>query len=281
MRKKTIKKVCEITGVGIHSGQNVNLTLCPSDAGYIEFIRTDLENTVIKIDPRKIETNFSTTLRDKDQTIQTIEHLLAVLYVLGIDSLSIKLNGNEIPILDGSAEPFVRLIQEGGTRELSEEKKKITVLKSFHIQEEDGDASIAVEPAADCHISYIIEYDHPVLKRQEIDLSINSDVFIKEIAPARTFGFLKDVPAIRSQGFALGGSLENALVLDEKEVINGPLRFPDEFVRHKVLDFLGDLSLLGCSVTGHFKAYKAGHFLHHKLVLFILDHPEYWSLDYS
>ncbi len=281
MKKKTIKKVCEIAGVGVHSGQNVNLALCPSDAGYIEFIRTDLENTVIKIDPRKIETNYSTTLKDKNLTIQTIEHLLAVLYALDIDSLSIKLNGSEIPILDGSAEPFVRLIQDGGTRELSEEKKKITVLKSFHIQEEDGDASIDVDPASDCFISYIIEYDHPVLKRQDIDLSINSDVFIKEIAPARTFGFLKDVPAIRSQGFALGGSLENALVLDEKEVINGPLRFPDEFVRHKVLDFLGDLSLLGCSVTGHFKAYKAGHFLHHKLVLFILDHPEYWSLDYS
>jgi UDP-3-O-[3-hydroxymyristoyl] N-acetylglucosamine deacetylase len=279
MRKKTLKKVCEITGVGIHSGQNVNLALCPSDAGYIEFIRTDLENIVIKLDPRKIETNFSTTLRDKDQTIQTIEHLLAVLYVLGIDSLSIKLNGNEIPILDGSAEPFVRLIQDGGTRELSEEKKKITILKSFCVQE--GDASIAVEPAADYRITYVIEYNRPLLKRQDIDLSINTDVFIKEIAPARTFGFLKDVPAIRSQGFALGGSLENAIVLDEKEVINGPLRFPDEFVRHKVLDFLGDLSLLGCSLTGHFKAYKAGHFLHHKLVLFLLDNPEYWSLDYS
>ncbi len=277
MRKKTLKKVKEITGVGVHSGQKVNLTLYPSDAGYIEFIRTDLGTAAIKIDPRRIETKFSTALRDKDQTIQTLEHLLAVLYVFGIDSLTIKLDGIEIPILDGSAEPFVRLIQDGGTRELSEEKKKITILKSFCVQE--GDASIVVEPAADCHITYIIEYDHPVLKRQDIDLSINKDVFIKEIAPARTFGFLKDVPAIRSQGFALGGSLENAIVLDEKEVINGPLRFPDEFVRHKVLDFLGDLSLLGYSVTGHFKACKAGHFLHHKLVLFILDHPEYWSLS--
>ena len=281
MKKKTIKRVCEIAGVGVHSGQNVNLALCPSDAGYIEFIRTDLDNAVIKIDPRKIEANYSTTLRDKNLTIQTIEHLLAVLYVLGIDSLSIKLNGSEIPILDGSAEPFVRLIQDVGTRELSKEKQKISVLKSFHIQEEDGDASISVEPADDYFISYIIEYDHPLLKRQDIDLSINSNVFIKEIAPARTFGFLKDVPAIRSQGLALGGSLENALILDEENVINGPLRFPDEFVRHKVLDFIGDFSLLGYSVTGHFKAYKAGHFLHHKLVLFLLDNPDYWSLDYS
>lgn len=279
MRKKTLKKVKEITGVGVHSGQKINLTLRPSDAGYIEFIRTDLKNSAIKIDPRRIEAKFSTALKDKDKTIQTPEHLLAVLYVFGIDSLSIELDGKEIPILDGSAEPFVRLIQDGGTRELSEKKKKSKILQPFRVQA--GDASIAVEPADDCRITYIIEYDHPVLRRQEIDLSISTDVFIKEIAPARTFGFLKDVPAMRSQGLALGGSLENAIVLDEHKVINGPLRFPDEFVRHKVLDFLGDLSLLGCSVSGHFKAYKAGHFLHHKLVLFLLDNPEYWSLNYS
>jgi UDP-3-O-[3-hydroxymyristoyl] N-acetylglucosamine deacetylase len=279
MRKKTLKKVKEITGVGVHSGQKINLTLRPSDAGYIEFIRTDLKNSAIKIDPRRIEAKFSTALKDKDKTIQTPEHLLAVLYVFGIDSLSIELDGKEIPILDGSAEPFVRLIQDGGTRELSEKKKKSKILQPFRVQA--GDASITVEPADDCRITYIIEYDHPVLRRQEIDLSISTDVFIKEIAPARTFGFLKDVPAMRSQGLALGGSLENAIVLDEHKVINGPLRFPDEFVRHKVLDFLGDLSLLGCSVSGHFKAYKAGHFLHHKLVLFLLDNPEYWSLNYS
>jgi len=277
MRKKTLKKVKEITGVGIHSGQKINLILRPSDAGYIEFIRTDLKNSAIKIDPRRIEAKFSTALKNKDKTIQTPEHLLAVLYVFGIDSLSIELDGKEIPILDGSAKPFVRLIQDGGTRELSEKKKKSKILQPFRVQA--GDASIAVEPADDCRITYIIEYDHPVLRRQEIDLSISTDVFIKEIAPARTFGFLKDVPAMRSQGLALGGSLENAIVLDEHKVINGPLRFPDEFVRHKVLDFLGDLSLLGCSVSGHFKAYKAGHFLHHKLVLFLLDNPEYWSLN--
>jgi len=277
MRKRTLKKVKEITGVGVHSGQKINLTLRPSDAGYIEFIRTDLENFAIKINPRRIEAKFSSALKDKDQTIQTLEHLLAVLFVFGIDSLSLELDGNEIPILDGSAEPFVRLIQDGGMRELSEEKKTIKIIKPFRVQA--GDASIAVKPSADCRVTYIIEYDHPALRRQDIDLSINTDVFIKEIAPARTFGFLKDVPAMRSQGLALGGSLENAIVLDEHGVINGPLRFPDEFVRHKVLDFLGDLSLLGCSVTGHFKAHKAGHFLHHKLVLFLLDNPEYWSLN--
>jgi len=279
MKKKTLKKVKEITGVGVHSGQKINLTLRPSDAGYIEFIRTDLKNTVIKIDPRRIEAKYSTALKDKDQTIQTLEHLLAVLYVFGINSLSVELDGREIPILDGSAEPFVRLVQDGGIRELSEKKKRGKILKPFCVQA--GDAFIAGKPADDCRITYIIEYDHPALRRQEIDLSINTDVFIKEIAPARTFGFLRDVPAMKSQGLALGGSLENAIVLDEHKVINGPLRFPDEFVRHKVLDFLGDLSLLGCSVTGHFKAFKAGHFLHHKLVLFLLDNPEYWSLNDS
>ncbi len=279
MRKKTIKKVKEITGVGVHSGQKINLILRPSDAGYIEFIRTDLKNVGIKIDPRRIEANFSTALKVKNHKIQTLEHLLAVLYVFGIDSLRVELDGNEIPILDGSAEPFVSLIQAGGTRELTEKKKKITILKPFEVQV--GGASIAVEPAIGCRIAYIIEYDHPALKRQDIDLSIDTDVFIKEIAPARTYGFLKDVSVMRSQGLSLGGSLENVIVLDDLKVINGPLRFPDEFVRHKVLDFLGDLSLLGCSINGHFRAYKAGHFLHHKLVLYLLDHPEYYSLNYS
>ncbi len=279
MRKRTLKKVKEITGVGVHSGEKINLTLRPSEKGYIEFIRTDLEDLAIKIDPRTIEAKFSTAVKDKIHSIQTIEHLLAVLFVFGIDSLKVELDGNEIPILDGSAEPFVRLVQDGGNRELFEKKKNITVLKPFSVQAEG--ASIVVEPAVDFHITYVIEYDHPVLRRQEIDLSINTDVFIKEISPARTFGFLKDVPAMRSLGLALGGSLENAIVLDEQKVINGPLRFPDEFVRHKVLDFLGDLSLLGSSITGHFRAYKAGHSLHHKLVLFLLDHPEYWSLNYS
>ena len=279
MKKRTLKKVKKITGVGVHSGKNINLTLRPSEAGSIEFVRTDLEHAKIKIDPRKIEAKFSSILKDKGRTIQTFEHLMAVLYVFGIDSLSIELDGPEIPILDGSAEPFIRLVQDGGYRELSEDQRKITVIKPFQVQE--GSAFIAVEPAADCRVNYTIEYDHPALKRQDIDLSINPAVFIKEIAPARTFGFLKDVPSMRSQGLALGGSLENAIILDEHGVINGPLRFPDEFVRHKVLDFLGDLSLFGCFVTGHFKAYKAGHFLHHKLVVFLLDNPEYWSLNYS
>ncbi|MFC2166502.1 UDP-3-O-acyl-N-acetylglucosamine deacetylase [Acidobacteriota bacterium] len=279
MRKRTLEKVKEITGVGVHSGQNINLTLRPSDAGSIIFIRTDLENAAIKIDPRRIEAKYSSVLKDKGREIQTFEHLMAALYMLGIDSLSVELDGNEIPILDGSAEPFIRLIQDGGSRELSEDKKKLMIIKPFQIQE--GSAFIVVEPDDDCRINYIIEYDHPVLKRQDIDLTIDRDVFIKEIAPARTFGFLKDVPSMRSQGLALGGSLENAIILDEHGIINGPLRFPDEFVRHKVLDFLGDLSLLGYSITGHFKAYKSGHFLHHKLVVFLLDHPEYCSLNYA
>ena len=279
MRKKTLNKVKNITGVGVHSGQIINLTLRPSEKGYLEFIRSDRKNKSMRMDPRQIEAKSSTAIKAKDQTIQTLEHLLAVLYVFGIDSLSIELDGDEIPILDGSAEPFVKLVQDGGIRELSEKKKTLLILKPFHVQAKD--ASIAVEPAADCRISYTIEYDHPDLRRQDIDLSVNKDIFIKDIAPARTFGFLKDVPVMRSQGLALGGSLENAIVLDEQGVINGPLRFPDECVRHKVLDFLGDLSLLGYSVNGYFKAHKAGHFLHHKLVFFLLDHPEYWSLNYS
>lgn len=277
MKGRTLKESRDISGVGVHTGQKVNVSLQPSETGYIEFIRTDLKDEAFKLDPKKIEAKYSTALKDKGQTVQTLEHLLAVLYMFDISSLYVRLDGEEIPILDGSAAPLVKIIQETGTRELSIERKRIKITKSFRIQKEE--AYIDVEPSDDCRIGYTIEYDHPLIRRQSIDLSLNKDVFIKEIAPARTFGFLKDVPLMRSQGLALGGSLENALVLDEKGLINGPLRFQDEFVRHKVLDLLGDLSLLGCSVAGSFRAFKAGHMLHHKLVLFILEHPEYWSLN--
>ena len=138
---------------------------------------------------------------------------------------------------------------------------------------------ISVVPDSDFKITYLIEYDHPAIESQELSLSINKENFIKQIAPARTFGFLKDVPALRAQGLTLGGSLENAIVLDEKNIINGPLRFPDEFVRHKILDFIGDLFLLNSSIIGHFKAHKAGHSLHLKAVHFILDNPEYWTYE--
>ena len=272
---KTLEREVFLSGVGVHSGQITQLKLKPSDTGRVEFIRTDLENRTFTLDPRKIEANYSTAFKDSEWKIQTLEHLMAVLAVFGIDSLIVELDGDEIPIMDGSAKPIVEALLGGGIRELPGDKEGARIIKSFCIQ--DGDASVSVAPDPDFRITCIIEFEHPAIGRQEISLLINQDSFIEHIAPARTFGFLKDVPALRSKGLAMGGSLENAVVLDDKGVINGPLRFPDEFVRHKVLDFIGDLSLFNSRITGHFEVCRAGHRLHHQLVLFLLDHPEYWT----
>ncbi len=277
IQKGTIKKEVLFSGIGVHSGKQVELWLKPSSSGEIIFRRIDLDNSEFHLDPKKIEAKNCSILVTKKGRIQTLEHFMAVLFMLGVDSLILELNGEEIPIVDGSAFPFVEAILKAGIKPLQEKKKSIKILKPFIIQEED--ALISVVPDSDFRITYLIEYDHPAIESQELSLSINKENFIKQIAPARTFGFLKDVPALRAQGLALGGSLENAIVLDERSIINGPLRFPDEFVRHKILDFIGDLFLLNSSIIGHFKAHRAGHSLHLKAVHFILDNPEYWTYE--
>jgi UDP-3-O-[3-hydroxymyristoyl] N-acetylglucosamine deacetylase len=195
----------------------------------------------------------------------------------GINTLIVELNGSEIPAMDGSASPFVREIHRAGIRQLPDMQKSIKILQPFVIQEKE--ASVSFHPDQAFKISYSIEYDHPLIRSQELGLTVNKENFITEIAPARTFGFLKDVPALRAQGLTLGGSLDNAVVLDEIGVISGPLRFPDEFVRHKILDLIGDLSLLAFPLVGHCKAEKAGHYLHLKAVRFLLDNPEYWTFE--
>jgi len=273
--KNTIQKEIHLSGVGIHSGKNVDLLLRPSSSGEIIFRRTDLDNLELALDPKKIETKSSTYLVSEECKIQTLEHLLAVLYMSGIDSLIIEINGDEIPIMDGSASPFAQAILNAGVMSLPERKKSIKITKPFSLDEKD--AAFSFSPDSDFKITYSIEYDHPAIQRQELCLSLNLENFIKEIAPARTFGFLKDVPALRAQGLAAGGSLDNAVVLDEKSVINGPLRYPDEFVRHKILDLIGDLSLMGLPLFGHFKAQRAGHSLHLKAIHFLLDNPEFWT----
>jgi UDP-3-O-[3-hydroxymyristoyl] N-acetylglucosamine deacetylase len=275
LEKNTIQKEIHLSGVGIHSGKNVDLLLRPSTSAGIIFRRTDLGNLDLALDPRKIKTKNSTYLVSGECKIQTLEHLLAVLYMFGIDSLIVEINGDEIPATDGSASPFVQAILKAGIISLPEIKKSIKITKPFSLVEED--AIFSFSPDSDFRITYSIEYDHPLIQRQELCLSLNLENFVKEIAPARTFGFLKDVPALRAQGLAIGGSLDNAVVLDEKSVISGPLRYPDEFVRHKILDLVGDLSLMGSPLIGHFKAQRAGHGLHLKAVHFLLDNPEFWT----
>jgi UDP-3-O-[3-hydroxymyristoyl] N-acetylglucosamine deacetylase len=275
IEKNTIKKEIHLSGIGIHSGKKVNLLLRPSSSGGIIFRRTDLDNLELALDPEKIETKSSTYLLSEECKIQTLEHLLAALYMFGLDSLIIEIDGDEIPIMDGSAAPFAQAILEAGMMSLPAKKKSIRVIKPFSLEEKDAVFSFA--PDSDFKITYSIEYDHPAIQRQELSLSLNLENFVKEIAPARTFGFLKDVPALRAQGLAAGGSLDNAVVLDEKSVISGPLRYPDEFVRHKILDLVGDLSLLESPLIGHFKAQRAGHSLHLKAIHFLLDNPEFWT----
>ena len=271
----TTQKDVYFSGIGVHSGKQVCIRLWPSTVGQIVFRRTDLKDSEIPLDWRRIEANHHTSLVFEGSKTRTLEHLLAVLFVFGIDSLVVEMDGEEVPILDGSALPLVDLLLEAGIRELPEEKKAIKIVKPFTIG--DTQASVSWVPDTHFKITYCIEFDHPAIQKQELSLEIEVNSFNNEIAPARTFGFLKDVKALWDKGLALGGSLENALVLDEQRVINGPLRFPDEFVRHKILDFVGDLALLGHPLTGHFKALKAGHNLHLRAVRFLLENQEYWT----
>lgn len=271
--KSTLRKEIQLSGIGIHTGKNVELRLKPSSSGKIIFRRTDLGGLEVNLDPRSVKAKNSTYMEAKGCKIQTFEHLLAVLYVFGIDSLVIEMDNDEVPIMDGSAAPFAEAVLEAGIRNLPGRKEFIRILKPYSFEE--GDASLSFYPDSDFKITYCIEYDHPLIQKQELSLDVNLESFVSEIAPSRTFGFLKDVPALRAQDLALGGSLDNAVVLDEKGMLSGTLRFPDEFVRHKILDLIGDLSLMGSPLIGRFEARKAGHELHLKAVRFLLDSPEY------
>jgi UDP-3-O-[3-hydroxymyristoyl] N-acetylglucosamine deacetylase len=237
----------------------------------------DLGGVEVEADPRKIESPHCTALVFASGRILTAEHLLAVLYILGLDSVVVELDGGEVPILDGSAAHLAQAILEAGSTALPEPARAVRILES-HTVEEKG-ASLSFSPDSGFRVSYAIDFSHPLIGRQEVSFSLTRKLFVEEIAPARTFGFLKDVPALRKLGLALGGSLDNAVVLDEERVINGPLRFEDEFVRHKVLDLIGDLALFGHPFFGHFRAERAGHQLHHQAVLYLLEHPDFWAFE--
>lgn len=278
MNKRTINKALFFRGIGIHSGKVVDLTLRPSDSGEIIFRRTGADGPGLVLDPRATGARNCSYLESEHGRVETVEHLLAALSAFGVDSLIVETNGPEIPILDGSALPFADAIAGVGTRPAGTGGKVIKVIKvvaPFTVEE--GGASIEAVPDPGLRISYVIEFDHPAIGSQSADIRVTTESFRSEIAPARTFGFLKDVPELRRRGLTLGGSFANALLLDDEKLVNGPLRFPDEFVRHKVLDLVGDLYLLGVPVRGHFKARKAGHALHIKAVRYLLDHPECWE----
>jgi len=267
-------------GVGLHSGKTVNLTLRPAaaDAG-ITFVRTDLPEP-LAIPARAehvVDTALATTLGKDGVRIGTVEHLLAALSGLGVDNARIELDGPEVPIMDGSAAPFAYLVKSAGIRVLDAPKSFLVVRRPVSVVEGDKEATLA--PSDRFRVSCTIDFKHPLISDQSFELEFSDRTFSREICRARTFGFLRDVEMLKRMGLAKGGSLENAIVVDEFSILNPDgLRFPDEFVRHKILDAMGDVSLLGLPVIGHLKAFKSGHALNQRLVQAVLADAENYAV---
>ena len=271
IKQRTLKNVIRAMGVGLHTGKKVYLTLRPAavDSG-IRFRRIDLEEPIeILARPENVgDTNLSTTLCKNDVRISTVEHLLSAIAGLGIDNAYIDLSADEVPIMDGSAGPFVFLIQSAGIVEQNKAKKFIRIKKPVRI--EDGDKWVEFTPFNGFKVSFEIDFDHPLFTQQKQTCSINFSTtsFVKEVSRARTFGFQKDIEFLRSNNLALGGSQDNAIVLDDYRVLNEDgLRYDNEFVKHKILDSIGDLYLLGHSLIGAFSGYKSGHALNNRFVV--------------
>jgi UDP-3-O-[3-hydroxymyristoyl] N-acetylglucosamine deacetylase len=279
--QRSIRRQVSCVGIGLHSGNKVNLTLKPAPADFgIRFRRTDLGHhevpaTVHNLAGIQLATGLSSK-DGKDVSVETVEHLLAALVSVGIDNVLIELNSPEVPIMDGSAAPFIYLIHEAGVKRLQTARKYLKIVRPIAISR--GDKRIALFPSDHFKVTYSISYDHPLLRHQSRTLRITEESFAEEIAPARTFTFLKDVEMLRQNGLALGGSLENAIVLGETGVLNNALRYEDEFVRHKILDAVGDLALVGYPVIGHLVAHRAGHALHTEFAAKILEESHAWRL---
>jgi UDP-3-O-[3-hydroxymyristoyl] N-acetylglucosamine deacetylase len=276
--QRTVRRPISCVGIGLHSGNKVRLSLKPAAAGSgIRFRRTDLGHHEVPATVQHLAgIQLATGLARNDVAVETVEHLLAALVSMNIDNVLIELNSPEVPIMDGSAAPFVYLIQEAGVKRLSRARKYLKIVRPIAMSR--GDKRIGLYPSDHFKVTYSISYDHPLLRHQSRTLRITEDSFVEEVAPARTFTFLKDVEMLRQNGLALGGSLENAIVLGETGVLNNALRFEDEFVRHKILDAVGDLALVGYPVIGHLVAHRAGHALHTEFAAKILEETHAWRL---
>src|SRR5215468_849083 len=276
--QRTLRRPVSCVGIGLHSGCKVTLSLkpAPTDHG-IRFRRTDLGDFELPATVRHLAGLQLATGLSRDQvSVETVEHLLAALVSMGVDNVVVELNSPEVPIMDGSAAPFIYLIQEAGVKRQQKGRKFLKIVRPIALSR--GDKRIAIYPSDHFKVTYSVSYDHPLLRHQSRTLRITEESFIEEIAPARTFTFLKDVEMLRQNGLALGGSLENAVVLGETGVLNNALRFEDEFVRHKILDAVGDLALVGHPVIGHLVAHRAGHALHTEFASKILEETHAWRL---
>jgi UDP-3-O-[3-hydroxymyristoyl] N-acetylglucosamine deacetylase len=281
VKQRTLKNVIRATGVGLHTGDKVYLTLRPAapDTGII-FRRVDFDQPVeIRACPHNVgDTRLSTTLVNGDVRVSTVEHLLSAFAGLGIDNAYVDVSAPEVPIMDGSAGPFVFLLQSAGVEEQNRPKRFIRIKRPIEVR--DGDKYARFEPYNGFSVEFCIDFDHPAFqdrtKRASMDFSTSS--FVKDVSRARTFGFLRDIEALRQQGLALGGSLDNAVVVDEFRVLNDEgLRYEDEFVKHKILDAIGDLYLLGHTLIGAFKGHKSGHALNNQLLRALVAEQEAWE----
>jgi UDP-3-O-[3-hydroxymyristoyl] N-acetylglucosamine deacetylase len=281
LKQRTLKKVIHATGVGLHNGEKVTLTLRPAliNTGII-FKRVDLpQPNEIKASPEAVhDTRMCSALEQDGARVATVEHLMSALAGLGVDNVLIEVNAPEIPIMDGSSGPFVFLLQEAGLVEQNAAKKFIRILKNVEVI--DGDKWVCFEPYHGFKIDFTIDFNHPVFEHSgnHVQIDFAEDSYIKEISRARTFGFMHEVEYLRSNGLARGGSLENAIVLDEYRVLNNDgLRYEDEFAKHKVLDAIGDLYMLGYPILGAFYAHKSGHALNNKLLRALLQNESAWE----
>jgi UDP-3-O-[3-hydroxymyristoyl] N-acetylglucosamine deacetylase len=273
----TIQHPVEIEGIGLHTAVQSRLRLvpAPADTGVV-FRRVDLDNFEIEADVANVaRVSYATSLMKQGVLISTTEHLLAALYCCGIDNIYVELNALELPILDGSSRPFIEMLARAGTRRLRRQRRYIHVLKPLEFS--DGDRRIGIYPADEFRVHCFVDYHHPCAGPQEIEMPVNRETFSRELAPARTFTFVKELVALQKMGLIRGGSLANAIVMDDNSILNSPLRFADEFVRHKALDLIGDLALVGRPLQGRLVAHKAGHALHTQLVTRLLEDRSLWK----
>jgi len=276
----TINKTVAISGTGLHSGERINMTLRPAEAGTGVVFHRLVGTQTVSIPARSenvVDTRLATVLGRGEVRISTVEHLLATLAAYGIDNLHIDIDGPEVPVMDGSAAPFASLIETAGLRKLTKSRAYLAIRQPVTVS--DGEKRVNIIPSRFFRMTYDIAFEHPCISLQQRSLKVTAETFRRELASARTFGFLRDVEHLKAIGLARGGSLENAIVIDAERILNPEgLRFPDEFVRHKILDAIGDLSLIGYPLLGHVRAYKAGHDLNRRLVEKILANQHCWQL---
>jgi UDP-3-O-[3-hydroxymyristoyl] N-acetylglucosamine deacetylase len=273
----TIARPVSVEGIGLHTAVRCRLQLVPAPPGTgVVFRRVDLDNFEIEAHGRNVaRVSYATSLMKQGVWLSTTEHLLAALYSSGIDNVFVEIDALELPILDGSSQPFIELLDRAGLRQQRKPRRYLRVVKPLEFS--DGDRRIGIYPCGDFRVQCLIDFPHPLIGRQEAELVVTADSFRRELAAARTFGFVEEAERLRAQGLVRGGSLDNAIVLTRDKLLNPEgLRFPDEFARHKTLDLIGDLALLGLPLQASVIAHKAGHALHTQLVMRLLSDPSLW-----